>query len=127
MPKTYKILNEENEIINTIVADQAFVDEHYPNQYRLVETDPEPTQVSILTPLQLRRLFTFSEKVALEDAIRDGNSSIKVLMDDLAAAEFVDLSDPLVITGLQLLVQQEFLTQARADQIIANETPEVAL
>lgn len=77
-----------------------------------------------LTPLQLRRLFTFSEKVALEDAIRAGNSAVKVLMDDLSAAEFVDLSDPLVITGLQLLVQQEFLTQERADQILANEMPD---
>lgn len=43
----------------------------------------------------------------------------------VVVAEFVDLSDPLVIAGLQLLVQQAFLTQARAGQILNNELPDV--
>lgn len=78
-----------------------------------------------LTQLQLRRLFTFEEKVAVEEAILAGNSALKVFMDDLSAAEFIDLTDPIVITGLQLLVQQGLLTQARADQILNNEMPDV--
>ena len=78
-----------------------------------------------LTQLQLRRLFTFEEKVALEQAAKDGNLLVKVLLDDLAAAEFIDLTDPLVTQGLGLLVSQELLTQARADQILNNEMPDV--
>lgn len=35
----YEILNEQNEVINTIVAEQWFVDKYYPDQYRLVEED----------------------------------------------------------------------------------------
>lgn len=100
-----------------------FVNGVWVKQEGAVDPTPEPIKIT-LTPLQLRRLFTFDEKVALEEAIRQGNSAVKVLMDDLAAAEFVDLSDPLVITGLQLLVQQDFLTQERADQILANEAPD---
>lgn len=88
------------------------------------QSDPVP-EPAVLTVLQLRRLFTFAEKVALEDAIKNGNSAVKVLMDDLSAADFVDLSDPLVIEGIQFLVQHEFLTQARAEQILNNEMPNV--
>ena len=78
-----------------------------------------------LTQLQLRRLFTFEEKVALEQVVKDGNLLVKVLLDDLAAAEFIDLTDSLVTQGLSLLVSQELLTQARADQIMNNEMPDV--
>lgn len=128
MVNTYEILNDQGDTVNRILADQAFVDEHYPDRYRLVEetpnTNPEPEPV-VLTVLQLRRLFTLAEKVALEEAIKNGNSAVKVFMDDLAAADFVDLSDPLVIEGIQFLAQHEFLTQARADQILNNEMPNV--
>lgn len=43
MSNTYIILNTDGEPINRIVADQEFVDEHYPNQYRLEqESEDEP-------------------------------------------------------------------------------------
>lgn len=122
----YEILNEQGGVVTRIVADKAFVEKYYSDGYRLVEGSAGALSdaPAVLTVLQLRRLFTLSEKVALEDAIKDGNSAVKVFMDDLAVADFVDLSDTLVIEGIQFLVQHGFLTQARADQILANEMPD---
>jgi hypothetical protein len=37
----YEILNDAGEVVNTIVADQAFVDEHYPGKYRDVQAVQE--------------------------------------------------------------------------------------
>jgi malate synthase len=36
----YEILNDSGEVINTIVADQDFVDTHYPERYRVLAEDP---------------------------------------------------------------------------------------
>lgn len=35
-----QILNEEGEVINTIIADEDFCEEHYPDRWR-VEPEPE--------------------------------------------------------------------------------------
>jgi len=40
----YEILNDKNEVINRIVADESFVEKEYPKKYRLVEEQPEITQ-----------------------------------------------------------------------------------
>ena len=40
----YEILDEQGNVINTIVANLDFVEKHYPSQFReRVETVPEPT------------------------------------------------------------------------------------
>ena len=54
----YEILNDSGEVINTILADEAFVTEHYPSKWRLVEgseletpTVVEPTKEELLAQL----------------------------------------------------------------------------
>lgn len=120
MTKYYEILDENSEIINRIVADQDFVDTHYSGQYRLVEDPPEvePEPSPIITVLQLRRLFTFQEKLAVEQAIQNGNAALKVFMDDLSASSYVDLTGPLVTQGLEVLVQSEIITSERKTEIL---------
>lgn len=116
----YEILNEQNEVINRIVAEQWFVDKYYPGQYRLEEDTPEvePEPSPIITVLQLRRLFTFQEKLAVEQAIQNGNAALKVFMDDLLTSSYVDLTDPLVNQGLEVLVQSEIITPERKTEIL---------
>ena len=116
----YAILNENGEVINRIVAERWFVDKYYPDQYRLEEDTPEvdPELSPIITVLQLRRLFTFQEKLVVEQAISDGNAALKVFMDDLSASSYVDLTDPLVTQGLEVLVQSEIITSERKTEIL---------
>lgn len=43
MATYYEILNEQNEVVNTIIAEQWFVDEFYPGRYREY-IEPEPIE-----------------------------------------------------------------------------------
>ncbi len=37
----YEILNDKGEVVNAIIADDDFVEEHFPGKARLVVVDPE--------------------------------------------------------------------------------------
>lgn len=45
----YEILNDAGEVVNTIIADQLFVDENYPGQYREVAEPPAPEPEPVKT------------------------------------------------------------------------------
>jgi hypothetical protein len=45
----YEILDDEGNVINVIVADEAFVEEHHPNRYRLVPQPPAPEPEPVKT------------------------------------------------------------------------------
>lgn len=45
----YEILNDAGEVVNTIIADQSFVDENYPGQYRGVLEPPAPEPEPVKT------------------------------------------------------------------------------
>lgn len=46
MSQIYEILNDQNEVINRIVASEWFVEKYYPDRYRLAEeqTDEPETE-----------------------------------------------------------------------------------
>lgn len=117
MTGNYKIFDKDGNVENVIVADEAFVVNHYPGRYELV-IEPERLHSSVITVLQLRRLFTFQEKLAVEQAIQNGNAALKVFMDDLSASSYVNLTDPLVNQGLELLVQSEIITSERKTETL---------
>lgn len=68
------------------------------------------------TKLEFRSLFTFEELVAIETAA-ETDAAIRVLNQNQALAEYVDMSDPRTTAGLQLLVSKGLLTQERYDAI----------
>ena len=117
MISNYKIFDKDGNVENIIVADEAFVINHYPGRYELV-IDPEPEPYPIVTVLQLRRLFTFQEKLTVEQAIQNGNAALKVFMDDLLASAYVALTGPLVTQGLEVLVQSEIISPERKTEIL---------
>ena len=65
---TYKILNSDGDVVNTIEADKAFVDEHHSGKYELV-VPPAPTEEQ-LTEIAHReaREWRDSELVATDQA-----------------------------------------------------------
>lgn len=115
----YDILDESGDVINTIAAEAWFVEKYYSGRYREnIPTVIEPEPSSVLTVLQARRLFTFEEKMAIEQAIQGGNNALKVFMGDLAVSSYVNLTDPLVEQGLGILVQSEIITSERMQEIL---------
>lgn len=45
----YEILDEEGNVVNTIIADQQFVDANHPNRYREVPEPPPPPPEPVKT------------------------------------------------------------------------------
>jgi malate synthase len=51
----YEILNDSGEVINTIVADQDFVDTHYPERYRVLAEDPITVNAHLSVEVRKKR------------------------------------------------------------------------
>ena len=124
----YEILNDAGEVINTIVADQIFVEENYPGHYREIGPDPvPPPPPPVITKLAMIDRFTEAE---YEGVLTTAKSDVQVQgwLDRFAAANQVNLDDSRTINGINLLVSKNLLTQARADEILTapvqpNERP----
>ena len=127
---TYRIKDKSGSVINTIVADEAFVEANYPGAWELVPEPETPlTQTSArITRLAFRNRFTQAEKVALELAALDNPSAtmaqrqqaaaLRAHLKDLDAATFVDLNRPETVTAVQALEAGGLLASGRAATIL---------
>jgi hypothetical protein len=76
-----------------------------------------PDPQTKLTRLQFRSRFTSSEKAVIYSAA-DASISVKIWLDDLAVAEFIDLSDPSTIAAVQGLEAAGLISAGRATEIL---------
>lgn len=77
------------------------------------------TRDRIITKLAFRNRLSIQEKSVMYAAMATPQGvGLKVYVDDLAAATFVDLNRADTIGGIQALVAYGFLTQARANEIL---------
>ncbi len=74
----YEILNDAGEVINKILADEAFVEKYYPGHYRLVGPEPAPPAPPPPMPMMPAALNTrriaASNRASLEDSIDLSNA-----------------------------------------------------
>ncbi len=77
----------------------------------------QPQQKRVLTRLAFRNRFTPAEKVALYTAAAS-NVQIKIYLDDLAAATFIDVERPDTIAGVQALEAATIIGAGRAAEIL---------
>lgn len=78
---------------------------------------PEPKRR--ITRLAFRNLFTGAEKIAIYTAA-ESSVQIRVWLDDLNAAEFVDLDYPATIAGVQALEAGGIIAEGRAAEVLAG-------
>lgn len=72
-----------------------------------------------ITKLAMRQRFTFSELCALEEATLT-NSAVRALRNNVAVAEFIDLTRADTVGGLGLLVSVGLLTTERMNIILTT-------
>ena len=123
----YQILDDLGNVINTIIAEQWFVDQYYPGHYRLVGPEPPPPPTWVITKVAMISRFTPQEYVGIVGATKT-DVEVQAWYDLFQAATIVDLQDPRTIAGINSLVGKNLLTQARADEILntpaqPNEIP----
>ena len=119
MSDTYNVL-ENGQVVNTIIADEAFMAANY-SEYELVvaeeyeEDDPIPRKK--LTRYEFRSQFTTAEKVAMYDST---DTIIKIFLDDIQAAEYIDVTDQATIDGVAYLEAQGLIAAGRSADILAG-------
>lgn len=105
-----------------IIADEAFMAAHYAAGTYVLEPEVvQPKQVNWkITRLAFRNRFTQAEKIALYTAAAS-NVAIKVYLDDVNAATFIDLQRPDTIAGVQALELATIIAGGRAATILTTE------
>lgn len=83
----------------------------------VVETSTPDASRYELTRLEFRRRFTIEEHVAIETAA-ETDPTLRVFQKDLEMATSVRLDDPLTVEGMEYLVAQGHLTEARKTEIL---------
>jgi hypothetical protein len=68
-PMRYEILNDSGEVVNTILADEVFVTEHYPNRWRQVVGVIESTELVPAEPTKEELLAQLAELTAKIQAL----------------------------------------------------------
>jgi hypothetical protein len=113
----YEILNDAGEIINTILADESFVETHYPGHYRLVGPEPEPYVEPIVTKLAFRFRLTDAEYVGILAAAKT-DLEVAAWLETFNMVSQIKLDDPRTVSGVETLVVKDLLTEERAEKIL---------
>jgi hypothetical protein len=113
----YEILNDAGEVINTIVAEEWFVDQNYPGHYRLVGPEPQPYVQPIITKVAFRFRMTDAEYVGILSAAKT-DVEVVAWVETFNMVSTIDLDNQRTKDGVANLVSKNLLTQARADEIL---------
>jgi hypothetical protein len=112
----YEILNDSGQVVNTIIADEAFVEAHYPGHYRLVGPEPSTTP-RIVTKLAFRYRLTDAEYVGILTAAKT-DVSVAAWIETFNIVSQVNLDDPRTKAGLDMMVSKGLLTAERETEIL---------
>lgn len=138
----FEVLDANDEVSNTIVADAEFMASSFPDgNYREVAAVEEIVAAvadTKITVLAFRQRFTTAEKTNMEIAsidnpiadmsVRLASASLRVYMADVAAATYVDLQDAKTRAGITTLEVMGVIGVGRASEILdapiqQNELP----
>lgn len=115
---SYQILDDNGNVINTINADQNFVDQYYPNRWVYVP-DPSPPATWIITKLAMISRFTNEEYIGILTA-KKTDVMVEAWYDSFSASTQINLKEQRWIDGINSLVSKNLLTQERADLILTT-------
>lgn len=116
----YNILDDNNNVVNTIIADEAFVEANYPRHYVLVGPEPAPPSLpNIITKVAMITRFTDQEFVGVLSAAKT-DVEVEGWYVRFSAANTINLDDSRTVSGINMLVAKNLLTQARAIAILTD-------
>ena len=81
--------------------------------------DPVSTPRLRLTKREFRNQFTFAEKQAIYTAA-ETSVYIRIFLDDLMAAEYIDVDSAETIGGVQALESETLIASGRSAEILAG-------
>ena len=116
----YNILDDNGNVINTIIAEADFVEANYPGHYALVGPEPTPpAPPPIITKIAMLTRLTDAEYVGILAAAKT-DVEVEGWLGRFNAANTINLEDSRTVEGINLLVTKNLLTQARATAILTD-------
>ena len=120
----YEILDDTGAVVNTIVADLAFVQANYPGRYREVpQPPPVDTRPPVITKVAFRFRLTDQEYVGILSAAKT-DIEVAAWVETFNMVSQIDLSNQRTKDGVANLVTKNLLTQARATTILTAPVQE---
>ena len=119
----YDILDDAGNSINRIVADEEFIQAHYPNNHRFVGPLPRPSVFPVITKVAFRFRFTDAEYAGIINASKT-DAEVQVWYDTFNMVTKIELDNQRTKDGVATLVSKNLLTQARADEILTAPAQE---
>jgi hypothetical protein len=117
----YQILNDAGEVINTILADQAFVEKYHSGHYQLVGPEPAPPPPPPLPPIITKLAFRFrltdAEYVGILAAAKT-DVEVMAWVETFNMVSQINLDDPRTVSGLEMMVTKSLLTEERKTEIL---------
>lgn len=77
----------------------------------------EPPPRTQLTRYEFRSRFTTPEKMAMYDST---DTIIKIFLDDIQSAQYIDVTDQVTIDGVAYLEDQGLIAAGRSTDILAD-------
>lgn len=122
MAKVFKVKNEIGEWVTVPEPAEGQVYQLHDEAGGFVESIYKPpvddVEVARISTRAFKLRMTATERKATR--AKQTNADVVDFMDILSSGPSVNLADPLVMMGLQLLVSEGVLTQARADEIVTT-------
>ena len=120
----YEILDDSGEVVNTIVADLAFVQANFPGRYREVpQPPPVDSRPPVITKLAFRFRLTDVEYVGILQAAKT-QIAVAAWLETFNMVTQINLADARTIAGVQQLAALDLLTDERAATILTAPVSE---
>ena len=120
----YEILDDSGEVVNTIVADLAFVQANFPGRYREVpQPPPVDSRPPVITKLAFRFRLTDVEYVGILQAAKT-QIAVAAWLETFNMVTQINLADARTIAGVQQLAALDLLTDERAATILTAPVAE---
>ena len=111
----YEILDDNDNVINTIVAEQDFVDQNYPGKYRLI---PEPVIIYPKTYARLNLIEIFGDDYTNIVAASKTDAAVEVWLEKFRLQDNFSIADTKFQEMIAFLVTKNLITQTKADSIL---------
>lgn len=71
-----------------------------------------------LTRLEFRNRFKIEELALIYQKIDAGDITLRIIMDNFNVASYINVKDPLTLSGINYLISIGVLTQERANEVL---------
>jgi hypothetical protein len=71
-----------------------------------------------LTRLEFRNRFKIEELALIYQKIDAGDITLRIIMDNFNVASYINIKDPLTLSGINYLISIGVLTQERANEVL---------